>query len=134
MSNVKFLYVRNEWKKRDITIVSNLFDEEDKVFVKFAWAFRSNHDNFKKADGRKLALERLELGDVKYSDQFEINKSDIQFFKIATEILSVISNNPNTPRKYLDDIAEDLSYYVHRAMGGHSKLQWKECFDITEEK
>jgi hypothetical protein len=130
MSNVKFLYVRNEWKNRDITIVSNLFDEGDKTFVKFAWAFRNNHDKFKKAEGRKIALERLESNDSNYSDVFEIEKDKIKFFNIATDILSIISQKENTPRKYIDDICEDLHYYIHCSNGGHTKEYWNSAFEL----
>lgn len=46
MSKVKYLYVRNPWDRRDITIASDIVEENGKKFVKFGWAFRSNHDQF----------------------------------------------------------------------------------------
>lgn len=132
MSNVKYLYVRNEWKNRDITIVSNLIDEGDQTFVKFAWAFRSNHDKFKKSEGRKLSFERLENSDPTYSDSFPIEKNKIKFFNIASEILSKISQNENTPKKYMDDICQELCYYIHCSNGGHTQKYWNDMFKVPD--
>ena len=55
--NLKFLYVRNDYKKRDITIASNLVKEGDKTVIKFGWAFRHKKDKFIKKEGRDRAVE-----------------------------------------------------------------------------
>ena len=123
MSNMKFLYVRNEWKKRDITIVSDLSVDEEFATVCCGWSFRSNHDKqFIKKEGRKLALDRMNSSDNMYSATFKISKEDISFFKISAEILSIIHQKETTPKKYLNDISEDLSYFIHCANGNYSYL------------
>lgn len=129
MSKCKYLYIRNEWKKRDITIVSDLVDKDDKVFVRCGWAFRCNHDKFIKREGRKLALERMESLDTDYSAEFEIKREDISFFKIASEILSIIADKQSTPKKYIQDIAEDLHYFIHCANGFSANSRWNDFFD-----
>ncbi len=108
MSNIKFMYVRNPWKKRDITIVSDIVESEGKVFVKTGWAFRSNHDKFIKKEGRNLALERMNSSDEDYSEVLEIGKKN--YYDIALVILSHIYNKYSTPRKYLNDISWEIQY------------------------
>jgi hypothetical protein len=129
MSKCKYLYVRNDWKKRDITIVSDLVDKEDKTFVRCGWAFRCNHDKFIKSEGRKIAYDRMECLDSDYSAEFEIAKDDIAFYKIASEVLSIIANKESTPKKYIQDIAEDLQYFIHCANGLNPKNRWDNFFD-----
>lgn len=114
MTNIKYMYVRNMWKNRDITIVSNLFEKDDKTYVQCGWTFRHSKDKqFIKKEGRKIALERMSSQDEAYSTTFEIDKQDAKFFKICTEILSRILEKESTPKKYLVDIAEDLHYFAY---------------------
>lgn len=129
MSKCKYLYVRNYWKKRDITIVSDLVDRDDKTFVRCGWAFRCNHDKFIKKEGRKLAYERMTSIDPNYSAEFEIKKEDISFYKIAAEVLSIVANKESTPKKYLQDIAEDLHYFIHCANGFDITTKWNNFFN-----
>lgn len=125
MSNLKYLYVRNMYRKRDITIVSDVFDENGKTYVKAAWTFRCNHDKFIKREGRKLALERLDSSDPNYSTIFETE--EVKFYHIAAIILSEILVNPSTPRKYLEDIHDDLRYFTECALNG--KPTWDSIFE-----
>lgn len=129
MSKCKYLYVRNDWKKRDITIVSDLVDREDKTFVRCGWAFRCNHDKFIKKEGRKIAYDRMDRLDPNYSVEFEITPENISFYKIASEILSVIANKESTPKKYIGDIAEDLHYFIHCANGVDIRDKWDNFFN-----
>lgn len=108
------MYVRNECKKRDVTIVSNLIKEGDETFVEFAWSFRHKNDKFIKREGRKIVLERLQNNDADYSATIQIAPKNVKFFDIAVEILESIANNPNTPKIYKRDIMEDMSYYLFR--------------------
>lgn len=132
MSNMKFMYVRNDWKKRDVTIVSDLFTEGDKTFVKCGWAFRCNHDKFIKREGRRLAIERMNTSDPNYSASFEITPSDVKFFKIGAEILSIILQKETTPKKFFSDLGEDLQYFIHCANGSRPNIGWKEIFEKAE--
>jgi hypothetical protein len=111
MSNVKCFYIRNEWKKRDITIVSDLFSDKDgKSYIKFGWAFRSNHEKqFIKREGRKLAMERMNSNDVNYSAWFEV--SEVKFTSIIADIIRIIMNKETTPQKYIPDLVDDLWYF-----------------------
>jgi len=113
MSNMKFMYVRNDWKKRHITIVSDIVELEGKEFIKIGWAFRSNHDKFVKKEGRALALERMNSSDEKYSEVLEIGKRS--YYDIALVILSHIYNSRFTPRKYLNDISWEIQYCIMNA-------------------
>lgn len=96
MSNCKYLYVRNDWYKRNITIVSDLVEENGKKVVKCAWAFCSNKDKFIKKEGRQLALERLNNNDPAYSSSFEVET--FKFYDIAAHILACIHQHPTTPK------------------------------------
>lgn len=118
MSNVKYLYVRNSYKKRDITIVSDLFDSDGKVFIRCGWAFRCNHDKFIKREGRKLAFDRMINSDENFSAVIEVDRNDIKFYNIASLILSEISSKNSTPRKYVDDINDDLLYFTKCSLDG----------------
>lgn len=111
MSNIKYLYVRNEWKNRDITIVSDLFEKEGKTFVKFAWAFRNKKDKFIKREGRKIALSRLENEDPNFSSLIEIEPEKVGFYAIASKILNGIISTKTTPKMYIDDISENLHFF-----------------------
>lgn len=119
MSIRNFLYVRNPFKKRDITIVSEIFEEDEKKFVKFAWTFRSNHDQFIKREGRKVALERLNNKDQCFA---EVEVDQFSFYEIAATIVSTIFSNKDTPKKYLDDLNEDFSYYKNCLEYGKPEL------------
>lgn len=122
MSNLKFVYIRNEWKKRDITIVSNLVREGDKNIVTCGWAFRSNHDQFIKREGKKLAIERMNSNDPNYSFSFEIKEP--KFFDITTIILNKIVTSESTPKKYLRDLEYDLEYFTECAVNGAPHKIW----------
>lgn len=124
MSNLKYLYVRNIYKKRDITIVSDVYDENGKTYVKAAWAFRCNHDKFIKKEGRKVALERLNVLDPNYSTVFETE--EVKFYHIAAIILSEILTSQSTPKKYLEDIHDDLRYFTECAL--HGRPSWDSLF------
>lgn len=114
MSNVKSLYIRNEWKKRDISIVSDLNVEGDEAVIRCGWSFRSNHEKqFVKKEGRRIAMERMDSSDPGYSAIFTISKEDVSFFKISSEILSIILQKETTPKKYLNDIEEDLHFFIY---------------------
>lgn len=113
MGNTKVFYVRNDPKKRDITIVSDLQEVDGKKVVKFAWAFRSNHDTFIKREGKVLARERLEYNDPNYSSFFEVDNP--KFRSISANILKNILLNKNTPRKYFEDIEFDIEYFENDA-------------------
>jgi hypothetical protein len=130
MSNVKYLYVRNEWKKRDITIVSDIFDDEGKTYIRCGWSFRSNHDKFIKKEGRKLALERMSSKDIDYSAILEIDPEDIKFYNIASKVLSVIIEKESTPRKFLDDLYDDLRYFSECSISG--RPSWESIFTAVE--
>lgn len=126
MSNIKYLYVRNPEKKRDITIVSDLYTENDKFFVNCAWSFRSNHDNFVKKEGRNVAKERLDELEPGYSATIEIENP--KFYTIAADVLRAVLNSENTPRKYLNDIADDLYFFEYMSKKPQSKERWKMAF------
>lgn len=113
MSNMKVFYVRNDYKKRDITIVSDLQDLDGRKVIKFAWAFRSNHDTFIKKEGKALARIRLEQADVNYSSSFEVESP--KFRVICANILKTILSSQSTPRKYFDDIEFDIEYFENDA-------------------
>ena len=128
MSKCKFLYVRNELRKRDITIVSDIIDKGDKKYVKFAWTFRCNHDKFIKKEGRQIAKDRLNSMLPGYSSEVEID--DVKFYNIAAKILSVISCAETTPKKFLQDILDDLQYFAYFA--GGEKPSWESVFSNEE--
>lgn len=130
MSNVKYFYVRNDYKKRDVTIVSDILTDGEKCFVKAAWSFRSNHDKFIKREGRKIALERLKCSDVDYSALIEIEKEDIKFFEIVSRILGTILVKESTPKKYLDDLSEDFRYYTECAV--HGRPSWQSVLSSVD--
>lgn len=109
MPNVKFLYVRNSWDRRDISIASDIIDDNGKKYVKFGWAFRSNHDQFIKRDGRDISLNRMITNDEKYSAKVEIE--EFKFYDIAEKMLHVIADSPYTPKKFKEDIFSDIRYY-----------------------
>lgn len=125
--NIKYLYVRNEYKKRDVTVVSNLFDEDGKTFIKFAWSFRHKNDQFIKREGRRVALERLQNNDPNYSAMVQVEPEKVKFFDLAVEILESIANSPYTPKVYKRDIAEDMQYYLFRTEENQNRLseRWK---------
>lgn len=123
MPNVKYFYVRNDWKKRDITIVSETFEEEGRKFVRCGWAFRSNHDKFVKKEGRTIALKRMQSEENNYSAVFEVE--EFKFFNITSKILEAILTCPTTPRKYIDDIVQDLEYFTHCSVNGVVKWSWE---------
>lgn len=123
-NNVKYLYVRNDWNKRNITIASDLVEEDGKKMVKCAWAFCSNKDKFIKKEGRQIALERLNTNDPAYSASFSVE--EYRFYDIAAAILDQIIRHPNTPKKYLRDIEDDLSYFAHCSVNGTPK--WASIF------
>lgn len=110
MNNIKTFYIRNFEKKRDLTIVSNLIEIDGKNVIKCGWAFRSNHDQFKKKEGRSIASERMNSNDPNYSTTFEVGAPS--FKDIAGKILETILNRESTPRKYIDDIQWDYNYFV----------------------
>ena len=109
--NLKFLYVRNDYKKRDITIASNLVKEGDKTVIKFGWAFRHKKDKFIKKEGRDRAVERMNSGDVDYSHQIELSDDEVGFYSIALKVLNFILSKETTPRIYFNDLLEDIQYY-----------------------
>lgn len=109
--NVKYMYVRN-WdskKPRNITIVSDLVEKEGKYIVDFAWAFCSNHDTFKKKDGRAIVNDRLNNKDNHYWFSVEVEK--VKFNIIADKILTHILEHNLTPEKYIEDILNEIDYY-----------------------
>jgi len=124
MSNVKFLYVRNSWDRRDISIASDIVDDNGKKYVKFGWAFRSNHDQFIKRDGRDISLNRMITNDERYSAKVEIN--EFKFYDIAEAMLQVIINSPYTPKKFIEDLASDIYYY--QVKGNKTKPDWGRMF------
>lgn len=127
MTNIKYMYVRNMWKNRDITIVSNLIEKDDKTFVQCGWTFRHSKDKqFIKREGRKIALERMNNQDKDYSATFEIEKQDAKFFKICAGILSQILEKETTPNKYKNDIADDLYYFAYFSTNDRTP---KECWE-----
>jgi len=109
MSKVKYLYVRNPWDRRDITIASDIVEENGKKFVKFGWAFRSNHDQFIKREGRTIALNRMLNNHEEYSSKVEVEA--FKFYDIAEAVLNVIVSNEYTPKKYKEDILSDIYFY-----------------------
>lgn len=111
----KYLYVRNDWKRRYITIVSEIFTENDKKFVKFAWTFCHNKDKFIKREGKKIVNERFENMTEGYSGVTEV--SEFKFHKLSYVILDHIFNSKNIPCKYLDDIQDDMFYYLQFSNG-----------------
>jgi hypothetical protein len=123
MSKVKYFYVRNDWKKRDITIASEIFDENGVKFVKFGWAFRCNHDKFIKKEGRQLSLQRMVEQDINYSATIEVE--DFKFYDLVTKILDAILTCPTTPKKYREDIMIDLHYFAYCAVNGTPKCSWE---------
>lgn len=126
MNNCKFLYVRNEFRNRDVTIVSDIFREDDKNFVRFAWTFRNNKDKFVKKEGAKIALERLENMEPGYSAVVEVE--EFKFYSLASKILSTILESSKTPEKFVDDISTDLDYFNYRST--NEKPSWGSLFDI----
>jgi len=110
MNKVKFSYVRNPKRKRDVTIVSNIFFVNEKPFVEFGYAFRSNHDTFKKVEGRRFATERMALRDPKFSGIIEIQ--EIRHKKIMAGILKEILENKDIPLKFVDDLQASLNFYL----------------------
>lgn len=120
MNNLKYLYVRNLYRNRDVTIVSNLTESDGKYYVNCGWAFRSNHDIFVKKEGRKLALERMNSSDPEYSATFLIENP--KFFDISSNVLSAIIQKSSTPRKYIKDLTDDLFYFSHCAVNGVPKF------------
>lgn len=110
MKNLKYLYVRNTEKRRDITVVSSIKDVgENEVEVSCAWTFRNNHDKlFKKSIGREIALNRLNNKDDRYFTSFIISKSEKNTFVICIKLLNKILENVNTPKKYLEDIEFEI--------------------------
>jgi len=127
MNNCKFLYVRNEYRNRDVTIVSDIFSEGDKKFVKFAWTFRNNHDKFVKKEGAKIALQRLEMMEQGYSALVEVE--EFKFYKLATKILSTILESNKTPVKFIEDISADLDYFNFRS--NNEKSSWGSLFETV---
>jgi hypothetical protein len=123
MSKVKYFYVRNDWKKRDITIASEIFDENGVKFVKFGWAFRCNHDKFVKKEGRQIAIRRMADQEAGYSAIVQVE--DFKFYDLVTRILDAIVSCPTTPKKYIDDISQDLHYFAHCAVNGKPKWDWE---------
>lgn len=108
MNNIKVFYVRNDWKKRDITIVSNLIEQDGKKVVKCGWSFRSNHDQFIKKEGREIATTRMNGNDPAYSISFEVDEP--KFRTISVNILKSILSKSTTPRKYIQDIEYEIDY------------------------
>lgn len=109
MSNVKFLYVRNPFQRRDITIASDLIEDKNGPKIKFAWTFRRNDEEFIKKLGRDVAMDRLVNADPQYSAELPVE--EVRFYGISKQILEHICNQPTTPKKYLNDLFEDLYYY-----------------------
>ena len=126
MNNCKFLYIRNEYRNRDVTIISDIFSEGDKKFVKFAWTFRNNRDKFVKKEGAKIALERLETMEPGYSALVEVD--EFKFYKLAAKILSIILESNKTPLKFIDDISTELDYFNFRS--NNKKPSWESVFDF----
>lgn len=130
MSNVKYMYVRNDFYNRDITIVSDLVETEGKYRVNCAWTFRNKKDKFVKKEGRKIAFERMQNNDANYSASFVIEASNVNFYYIACNILDQIFNNVNTPEIYINDIYLDKEYYAYHIL---SELdQYKKLRDRLE--
>lgn len=127
MNNCKFLYVRNEFRNRDVTIVSDIFKENGKKFVKFAWTFRNNKDKFIKKEGAKIALERLKNMEPGYSSIVEVE--EFKFYSLASTILSTILESNKTPEKFVFDISTDLDYFNYRAK--NKKPSWGSLFDCV---
>lgn len=123
MSKIKYMYVRNDFDNRDITIVSDLIETGGKYKVKCAWTFRNKKDKFIKKEGRKIAFERMQNNDANYSASFEIEKSDINFYNIATKILEQVMEHKNTPKSYLNDIYLDKEYYSYYTLTGIDRYQ-----------
>ncbi len=109
MSNIKTFYIRNFKKNRDITIVSDLIEVDGKHIVKCGWAFRSNHDQFKKKEGRAIAQTRMNSNDENYTCVFEVETP--KFKDISSKILENIIANKHTPKKYIKDIEWDYNYF-----------------------
>jgi hypothetical protein len=106
MADVKFKYVRNERKKIAMTLVTSLERRSDGNLVKCGWAFASNHDTFKKKEGRELAINRMNSDDVDYSFSFFIDSPT--HYGITDQALRIVANNIKTPRKYKEEIIEYL--------------------------
>lgn len=113
ISRKKYLYVRNPWKKRDITIVSDILTKEGKTFVKCAWSFRHKADKFIKKEGREIVNSRFETGDPNFSAEFEIPSDKVRFYNIAANILANILSKDSTPKMYFNDILSDMHYYSY---------------------
>jgi hypothetical protein len=101
--NVKYFYLRNDYNNRDVTIVTSVVPENNKYRVDFAWAFRSNHDQFVKKLGRGVVDVRLQLNDPNYSDTIWVDEKKSR--KIKFEILKRLLTKESTPQKYIEDIS-----------------------------
>jgi hypothetical protein len=128
------MYVRNEEKNRDITIVSDLIEENGNYFIKCAWAFRHRTDKFIKREGRKLALERLNSADEKFSTKFQLDPERVRFFNIAAEILSNILSKENTPKRFIKDILWDMDFFNYLSLSPqerneYHKSMWSNVLD-----
>jgi hypothetical protein len=105
---MKFYYIRNPQKNRDITIVSNIINENDYHYVEFGFTLRNNHDIFKKREGRHFAEQRLYKKDEKFSGKLKIEH--IKHKEIMFSILNNILINPHVPKKFIPDIENSIKY------------------------
>lgn len=103
MNDVKYFYVRNPYDRRDVTVVTRVRPYGAIYKVEFAWAFRSNHDDFVKRLGRELVDARLDTKDSNFYSYIFVDekRSGVIKFEILLELLK----NPNTPKKFLEDIS-----------------------------
>lgn len=108
MSKMKFYYVRNPKKNRDITIVSNVFYVDNKPFVEFGYTFRNNHDLFKKEEGRQYAVSRMRDRTPEYSGTVAL--FDVKHKEIMTVILDWIISQDNVPKKFRPDIKNAIEH------------------------
>lgn len=111
--NVKFFYVRNPFKKRDITICSNLEIVDGVPTVHYGVSFRNNHDKFIKREGRDCSLKRMVSRDKKYSGTVVANV--VSYYDISINVLKDLLSH-DIPRKYVKDIQDEIIFLKERAI------------------
>lgn len=117
----KTYYVRNDFKKLAVTIVSSVekvmrpswfsaFGIGKPTFqycIKAGWAFRSNKDDFIKKEGREIAEFRMNE-QIDYSCEFIVDS--LSHRGITKRIIENILRDSKTPWKYRKELEEELYY------------------------
>lgn len=117
--NVKFFYVRNPFKNRDITICSNLEIVEGIPRIHYGFSFRNNHDKFVKKEGRDCSLQRMIRKDKKYSGMITAEK--ITYYDISIGVLQDILNH-DIPKKYINDLNDEILFLRDRSLNKQSRI------------